>query len=296
MPRVARVFDPGSMLHVLSRANQGEAIFAEQGETRLFLERLWRQGAEWDGRIYAYVVMPNHFHLLLRVNRQPLAALMHPLLSWYAHRYNWRRQKQGHVFQARYQSLPLEREAHLLELVRYIHLNPVRAGLVESPDEYPYSSHSAYCGQKGPAALAAGEALALFSRDRRRAVQQYRQFVKDGMSLGRMPDWYRRRRLGARVTPPRAARTPPQGLGPLARALGLAPSAVFTPGKGSVAEDMALLLHLAIEEAGLTGGEVAALLGCHRSTVRRHLRRAESLRERSPVFRQRLARLARERK
>jgi len=296
MARVPRVFDPGSVLHVLSRANQGEAIFAEEAERRLFVERLWRQASQWDGRIYAFVVMPNHFHLLLRVNRQALAALMHPLLSWYAHRYNWRRQEQGHVFQARYQSIPLERETHLLELVRYIHLNPVRAGVVESPEEYPYSSHSAYCGQKGPTALAVGEALALFSQDRRRAVEQYRQFVNDGMSLGRMPDWYRRRRLRGRVIPSGGARTAPQGLAALARALGLAPSAVFTPGKESLAVDTALLVHLAIEQAGLTGADVAALLGCHRSTVYRHLRTAEVLRERSPAFRQRLARLVRARK
>jgi len=270
---------------VLSRATQGEPIFSEDNDKDLFIARLGAHSRAWDGKIYAYVIMPNHFHLLLQVSKQPLQALLQPLLAWYAQRYNERRERQGHVFQGRYQSIVVEREGHLLELIRYLHLNPVRGGLAATPEDYPWSSRAAYCGRARSGWLAANEALALFSQDRRRALQEYREFLEDGMSLGRMPDWYRRPRLRRAIT--QAGSLPPsvRGLTALAEAIGLSPKIVFRESIGGLPQQTALLVFVAVERGGLSAAEVGAVLGCHRSTVYRYFQQAQSLQQRSPAFR-----------
>lgn len=291
MARAPRIFDSGSLLHVLSRATQGEAIFSEEGEGHLFIERLGQQGQAWDGKVYAYVVMPNHFHLLVEVGKQPLSALMQPLLSWYAARYNWAQHRQGHVFQSRYQSILLEREAHLLELIRYIHLNPVRAGLVRVPDDYTASSHCVYCGRGGQGWVAANQALRLFSDDRSSASRQYRHFVREGISLGRRPEWYRSRRPPkGRAAAGATARGRPD-VAALANRLGLPAEDVADNVDLGSPETRLLLVYAAVKAEQLSAAEVASTLRCHRTTVHRDVLKARQLRKRSPAFRQRLARL-----
>jgi len=292
MARPPRVFDPGSLLHVLSRASERQAIFSEEGERDLFVERLGRGASGWDGKVYAYVIMPNHFHLLLRMGAEPLHGLMQPLLTWYAKRYNWLRAREGHVFQGRYRAIVLEREGHLLEVVRYIHLNPVRAGLVECPEKWLGSSHGAYCAGGGSGWLAAGEALGLFSEDRSEAIERYRKFVEEGMTLGRRPEWYRSRPSGGRGSAARGTRNA-QGVLALAERLGWPARRIGTEWDITSAETRALVVHAGIEAGGLSVAEVAATLGCHRATVERDFRIAEGLGERCRVFRERLGRLLR---
>ena len=292
MPRPLRIFDPGSLVHVISRASQGEAIFSEAEERGLFVKRLAQQAHAWDGRIYAYVVMGNHFHLLLEVGKQPLQTLMHPLLTWYSGRYNWQHDRRGHVFQGRYQTVLLQREAHLLELVRYLHLNPVRAGLVRSPEEYTWSSHSAYCAGSGHGWLAVEQALRVFSDDRRSAIRQYREFVHDGISMGRRPEWYRSSPLGKHLAGGGRAARRARGVLALAQRLALS-GAEINPGEAATVEARVLLAHVAVVAAGLSVAEVAEALGCHATTVQHDLRKAQDLRKRSPHFRQRLIGLLR---
>ncbi len=293
MPRPLRLFDPGSLLHVFSRASGGEAVFADEEERSLFVERLGEYCVQWDGKVYAYVVMPNHFHLCLEVGKAPLQELMHPLLTWYAGRYNWRQERQGHVFQGRYHAILLQRDAHLLQLIRYLHLNPVRAGLVKSPEAYAWSSHSAYCGGRAHGWLAVSEALGLFSEARLSALRQYRRFVQEGLSLGRRPELYRSR-LPLKKTAPKGKPGPKaRAVVALAARLGLPPDAFAAEHDPSATETRAMLVYLAVTEADLTTEEIARALGCHRVTVHRHLLKARELRKTSPEFLRRVSALLR---
>ena len=294
MARPLRQFDPGSLLHVISRGNQGEAVFSEADERGLFIERLGQQAQGWDGKLYAYVVMSNHFHLLLEVGKQPLRRLMQPLLTWYAGRYNWRQSRHGHVFHGRYQSVLLAREAHLLEAIRYLHLNPVRAGLVSSPEDYEWSSHAAYCAGADRGWLAAGQGLRMFSDERRSALRSYRQFIRDGLALGRSPELYKSPLPGRHAGRADDFARRERGALALASQLGLPPNEISLADAAS-GEQRMLLAYAAVVGGGLSAAEVADALGCHRATVRRDLVKARDLRKRSAVFRQRCARLLRPR-
>jgi len=176
--------------HILSRGVQGQRIFEEEAHYERFLRKLGEFCPATDHRLYAYVLMPNHFHFLLLAGKSALADLMQPLLSSHAHYLGARRGRPGHVFQGRYQAIACRRDEHLLELVRYLHLNPVRARLTKSPDEYQWSSHHAYLGEKAPPWLLVGEALKLFSSSRAAAVRQYRRFIQDGLQMGHRPEFY----------------------------------------------------------------------------------------------------------
>ncbi len=188
MPRAPRVHDPGSLWHLLSRGAHGRAIFDHEGDYQRFLSKLGECCAATDHRFYAYALMPNHFHFLLLAGQAPMAHLMQPLLSSHAHLLNARRETQGPVFQGRFRSIFCQREAHLLELVRYLHLNPVRAGLCNSPDDYPWSSHQAYLSGDARSWLLASEALQLFAATRPAALRQYRRFLEEGLKAGPRAD------------------------------------------------------------------------------------------------------------
>jgi hypothetical protein len=131
--------------------------------------------------------MTNHFHLLLMPTRQPLSLLMRRLLTSYAVFFNRRHARAGHLFQNRYKSIVCEEEPYLFELVRYIHLNPLRAGLVAdlaTLDRYPWSGHAVLMGHQAFEGQDITEVLARFGRAPAKARQQYRQFVEDGIPAG----------------------------------------------------------------------------------------------------------------
>jgi len=156
-----------------------------------FLNRigdLWRDGAL---RIYAWALLPTHFHMLVRTAGQPLAKSMRRLLTGYTVNFNRRYRRFGHLFQNRYKSIVCEDEPYLLELTRYIHLNPLRAGLVQDLEElrnYPWSGHSAIAGQSSCEWQDVGEILGRFGAETIEAVRQYEAFVWDGVARGRRPE------------------------------------------------------------------------------------------------------------
>lgn len=144
MARPLRVEYEGAYYHVLSRGNQLQAIFLSDQDRRTFLESLARLSERFEVDIIAYVLMDNHYHLLIRTNRANLSKAMQWLGTTYTTIFNLRHSRSGHLFQGRFKSILVENESYLLQLSCYIHRNPLRAGLVQRLADYPWSSYPVY--------------------------------------------------------------------------------------------------------------------------------------------------------
>ncbi len=191
MPRQARLDAPGVLHHVMVRGLERRPIFRDDLDRRDFWTRVGALVEATGLTVYAWALLPNHAHLLLRTGRRPLARCMRSLLTGYAGAFNRRHQRVGHLFQNRYKSIVVEEEPYILELVRYLHLNPLRAGVV--PDfralaRYLWTGHSALLGIRPCPWQATGAILAQFGPTPARARKAYRAFVADGIPRGRRPD------------------------------------------------------------------------------------------------------------
>ncbi|MEW5950192.1 MAG: transposase [Thermodesulfobacteriota bacterium] len=188
MPRHKRIDIPGAVHHVIVRGLNRQDIFLDDMDRSNFLRRLETALSEVSCRCYAWVLLSNHFHLLIRTGERPLSDLMRKVLSGYAISFNRRHKRHGYLFQNRYKSILCQEEEYLLELVRYIHLNPARAGMAKDMDEldrYPWSGHAVLLGRQQRSWQDREEILIRFSDKKREAVSRYRQFVKDGIAMGR---------------------------------------------------------------------------------------------------------------
>lgn len=186
MPRQARIDAPGLLHHVIARGLERRKIFNDKRDYDDFLGRIEISLAKSPNQILAWALMPNHFHMLIRSGAGGLSRFMRRLMSGYAVAFNGRHRRSGYLFQNRFKSIVCEEETYLLELVRYIHLNPVRAGLVKSVSElieFPYSGHSAIMGVIARPWQDTMEIVRKFgSKDR------YATFVFEGQKQGRRPD------------------------------------------------------------------------------------------------------------
>jgi len=191
MARRPRVYFPGALYHVIARGNQKQTIFFDDSDFRTYLAYLSEYKDKYSFHLYAFALMENHCHLLLEVKEVPLSRIMQVLQFRYTRYFNKRYRKVGHLFQGRYKAILCDKEAYLLELVRYIHLNPVRAGVVEDPEEYPWTGHMGYSRKGKENLIDAAMVLSQFSRKRSLARKQYRQFVADGMDRGHEQKYYR---------------------------------------------------------------------------------------------------------
>lgn len=191
MPRQARIDAPGALHHIIVRGIERKKIFKDDADRDKFLERLGAILADTKTTCLAWAIIPNHFHLLLRSGATPISSVMRRLLTGYAVYFNRRHRRSGHLFQNRYKSIICQEDAYLLELVRYIHLNPLRARLVSDYEElqlYPYGGHSAIMGKVQREWQDVDLVLALFDADIPSARSAYRQYVQDGITLGRRKD------------------------------------------------------------------------------------------------------------
>jgi len=143
MARKPRIEFPGALLHVIVRGNNRQEIFHDDADRRSYLERLGLYVAEGGATVYSFCLMPNHVHLLMEMGERSLAQVLQRLLTWHARHHSVKYKRVGHLFQGRYRAILCDKDAYLVELVRYIHLNPVRAGLVTHPGEYRWSRHRA---------------------------------------------------------------------------------------------------------------------------------------------------------
>ena len=189
MPRAARIDYPGLVQHVIIRGIERGKIFLDDQDRELFLERFSHLLAQTGTDCLAWSLLDNHAHFLLRPGKTcSLARFMRRLLTGHATSFNLRHRRSGHLFQNRYKSIVCEEEPYLLELVRYIHLNPLRAGLVPDMDalsQYRWCGHSVLLGKRSLRGQADEEILSRFPSRLPEARQLYRQFVADGVAQGR---------------------------------------------------------------------------------------------------------------
>ncbi len=191
MPRSARLDAPGVLHHIMIRGIERRKIFLDDTDRDDFLARLERLLPVTKTSCFAWAFMPNHAHFLFRTGSTPIAKLMSRLLTGYAVYFNFRHKRSGRLFQNRYKSILCQEDAYLTELVRYIHLNPVRAGLVKGLDElsrYAYSGHSVLMGHRKREWQDADYVLNYFGKQRYSARKQYEAFVAAGLQQGRRED------------------------------------------------------------------------------------------------------------
>ena len=170
----------------MARGNDSQDIVthpAEWSELKGVITRVKRTS---DFRLYAYCLMSNHFHLLLKVGDDPLSRVMHRIQTTWSKRFNARRGRKGHVFEDRFKSLPCDDDVYLKSLLRYIHLNPVRAGLANRSEDWPWSSYREYMDPGSAALCDPAWPLSLFGSDRRGSIDSFRDFVLLG--LGEEPE------------------------------------------------------------------------------------------------------------
>jgi putative transposase len=188
MPRLARLDAPGVLHHIMIRGIERRKIFRTHKDREDFLQRLARLLPETKTACYAWVFIPNHAHFLFRTGQVPLATLMRRLLTGYAVSFNRRHNRHGQLFQNRYKSIVCQEDVYLKELVRYIHLNPVRAGTVSGLNElntYPYCGHSVLMGTTKRPWQDVDYVLGYFGRTAHRARKAYLAHVEAALGQGR---------------------------------------------------------------------------------------------------------------
>lgn len=181
MARPLRIEYPGATYHVTARGNERAEIFRDESDYQRLLEQLRLAQERHALVIHAYVLMRNHYHLLLETPHGNLSQAMQLINGSYTGYFNRRHRRAGHLFQGRYKSLLVEKESYLLELSRYIHLNPVRAGMVKYPEEYRWSSYRAYVGNAEEEWLCRGLVLGSLSPAKEKARKVYREFVEEAL-------------------------------------------------------------------------------------------------------------------
>jgi len=191
MPRQARLDVPGALHHIMLRGINKASIFEDDQDRGLFLDRFEKNVTAADAQVYAWVLMTNHVHVLFKSGKQGISAVMRKQLTWYAQYYNYRHNRSGHLFENRYKSVLCDEDNYLLALIRYIHLNPLRAGIVktlEELDRYPWCGHSAVIGKRECRWMEVEYVLAQFGDTNRKAKNEYRRFVAEGVGMGSQPE------------------------------------------------------------------------------------------------------------
>ncbi len=148
MTRPPRVHFEGAFYHITARGNNKEAVFFDDQDREKYLFFLKRYKSRSDFRLHAYALLPNHVHLLVETGKDPISKIMQALHTSYTMYFNIKYGRVGHLFQGRFNSLLCDRDAYLLELIRYIHLNPIRAGLAKNLKDYKWTSHAEYLGKR----------------------------------------------------------------------------------------------------------------------------------------------------
>ena len=191
MPRKSRIDAAGALHHVIARGIDRGKIFQDPTDKRNFIDRLENIIKDTETSCFAWAIIPNHFHLILKTGNVPIATVMRKLLTGHALWYNRRHRRSGHLFQNRYKSILCQEDTYLLELVRYIHLNPLRARMVRDMtalDKYSFSGHGVIMGRNGNNWQDSDAVLRLFGEKVSDARRQYRAFVEKGIALGKRED------------------------------------------------------------------------------------------------------------
>lgn len=188
MARPLRIEYPGAVYHITSRGNEKKTVYKDDRDRDNFLTTLDKVNKRYNWVCHAYCLMDNHFHLLIETLEGNLSLGMRQLNGVYTQTFNKRHGRVGHLFQGRYKAILIQKDSHLLEVCRYVVLNPVRAGLVKNPGQWRWGSYGATAGrEKPPECLTTSWVLGQFSSKRRKAEREYRQYVRRG--IGKESIW-----------------------------------------------------------------------------------------------------------
>ncbi|OPY91708.1 MAG: Transposase IS200 like protein [Syntrophus sp. PtaU1.Bin208] len=182
MARPLRIEYPGALYHVTSRGNARQNIYLDDHDCRVFLDILGLVVQRFRWLCHAYCLMPNHYHLLIETPEGNLSRGMRQLNGIYTQKFNWKRSRSGHLLQGRYKAILVDKDEYLLELSRYLMLNPVRVGIAEFPEAYAWSSYRATLGKgTAPEFLTTDWLLARFGNQQGKARRRFADFVRAGM-------------------------------------------------------------------------------------------------------------------
>jgi putative transposase len=280
MARPLRIEYPGAVYHITSRGNEKKPVFKDDQDRYAFLDILEAVNKRYHWMCHAYCLMDNHYHLLIETPDGNLSLGMRHLNGVYTQFFNRRHKRTGHLFQGRYKAILIQKDSHLLEVCRYVVLNPVRAGIVARPEEWKWSSYRATAGrEKRLSCLTTDWVLGQFSATRGTAEKEYRQFARWG--IGKEPIWtavkgqvilgedefvgtfvdYLRKHKDIPEIPKGQRYVSRPGLDKL-----------FTEPIRRNRKDRNRKIAEAVEEYGYTQGEVADYLGLHFSSVSRIMR------------------------
>ena len=190
MARKPRLHYIGALYHVMIRGNDGQNIFARDEDRYRFYLFLQEGMEKFGHRIHAFCLMDNHVHLAIQVGEKPLSRVMQNLCSRYAKWIKSKEKKVGHLFQGRYKAIVVEADTYLAELVRYIHLNPIRAKIIKSPEDYRWSGHKAYLGIEELPWLTTKWVLSQFSQELSTARMKYDEFIREGKGEGHRHEFH----------------------------------------------------------------------------------------------------------
>ncbi len=192
MPRTSRINIPGGVYHIITRGIERKDIFKDDNDRYEFLIRLETNLKHTNSKCYAWVLMSNHLHLMIRAGADGISAMMRRLLTGYAIYFNRKHKRGGHLYQNRYKSILCQEDIYFQELARYIHLNPIRAGIVSGMNElgkYRWSGHSAIIGKCKNQWQDSGEVLLYYGSQKGKAIAAYREFIKNGINKKPITDF-----------------------------------------------------------------------------------------------------------
>jgi len=184
MPRDARIDYPGALHHVIVRGIEGKRIFKGKQDKEELYTRARKVFDKSSMQIYAWCIMSNHFHLVIQSGKTALSEFMRPLLTGYAVNYNKRRKRKGYLFQNRYKSVLCDKDEYLLPLIRYVHLNPVKARMIKFSQlkTYQWTGHKELMNSGEGGLINGDEVLGYFGTTKGKARRGYEEFVKNGLS------------------------------------------------------------------------------------------------------------------
>ena len=285
MGRPLRIEYPGALYHVTSRGNEKQDIFLEDSDRKRFLGLLEDYHDRFDLVVHCFVLMGNHYHLTLETPQGNLLKVMHGINSGYTGYFNRKYVRVGHLFQGRCMGILVDKDPYLLELTRYIHLNPVRAKVVERPEEYAWSSYAGYLWKRKRVGwMEYGWILSQFGSDEAAVARMYRKFVESGMEepgdspladvvgqvllggeeiLGKVKSLLRGKEMGQEVVERKRFRDAPRAediLSAVGSVLGMDKAMITRRGrKGNEGRELAP--YLTKRYTGLSNGEIGSLFG-----------------------------------
>ena len=181
MARPLRIEYPGAFYHVTARGNERKRIYFTKRDYLKFREYIEDAQAKYGCLLHVYVFMTNHYHMILETPQANISKVMHFINGSYTNYINKKRDRSGHLFQGRYKAILIDKDNYLLELSRYVHLNPVRANIVERPEEYINSSYRSYVANRKDDIVHHDQILQMISKDKKNAPKMYKRFVDNGI-------------------------------------------------------------------------------------------------------------------